>query len=307
MSARIRVNTESLKRGAAELAQLAVEFDKLGSSLYGSIAPLNDYGGQLPNKKTALLVRHDAQSMQIEIAEMDESLRRLAAMFEQADQERNVVFQGLLDRLKERLGWLAEFLWGAPATTPAPTPPMTFTPIFPVTIPPTSMEEAETPTPVEHISPEGITFIARHEATILELYNDPSGNCTIGVGHLVHMGARDGRESETPFKDGITKEQAYDMLAEDVTIAEQAVRDLVTVPLTQAQFDALVSFVYNLGRGQLKESDLLEKLNTGDYDAVAEELNKYVHGSDGQKLPGLVTRRKDEGDLFDNGAYGNGQ
>ena len=167
MGNRIRVNTESLKQGAAELAQLAAEFDKLGSSLYGSIAPLNDYGGQLPNKKTALLVRQEAQGVRIEIAEMDESLRRLAAMFEQADQASQYVFLGWGDWLKERLGWLAVFLWGAPAKTLAP-PPMTFTPIFPMTIPPTPMEEAETPTEVfpksgdiQPGSPEAIELLSR--------------------------------------------------------------------------------------------------------------------------------------------------
>jgi len=147
------------------------------------------------------------------------------------------------------------------------------------------------------ISDAGLEFITGHEGLRLELYNDPAGHATIGVGHLVHLGPIDGRASEAPFADGITEAQAMDLLREDVSTAEDAVRRLVDVPLNQNQFDALVSFTFNLGEGNLASSTLLRRLNEGDYAAVPGELNRWVN-ADGQQLPGLVRRRAEEGELF---------
>ena len=150
-------------------------------------------------------------------------------------------------------------------------------------------------------STEGLEFIGQHEGLRLNLYNDPAGHTTIGYGHLVHYGAIDGSEPEE-FKQGITKERALQLLAEDAANAAQAVKDLVTVSLNQAQFDALVSFTFNLGRGHLQSSDLLERLNNGEYSAVPYELSRWVYGG-GVVLPGLVRRREEEGILFSNGIY----
>ena len=88
-----------------------------------------------------------------------------------------------------------------------------------------------------------------------------------------------------------------EILRYDVALAEKAVNKLVKVPLNQNQFDALVSFVFNIGETQFASSTLLAKLNNQDYQAVPSELNRWVHGS-GKKLPGLINRRRDEGDLF---------
>ena len=66
------------------------------------------------------------------------------------------------------------------------------------------------------VSDSGLRFIADHEGTVLRLYNDPAGHCTIGVGHLVHLGHCDGRGSEQPFLQGITEAQALQLLREDV-------------------------------------------------------------------------------------------
>jgi lysozyme len=71
----------------------------------------------------------------------------------------------------------------------------------------------------------------------------------------------------------------------------------VTVPLTQGQHDALVSFTYNEGAGRLQSSTLLKDLNAGNYAAVPAEFMKWVFGG-GVKLPGLVTRRRAECKLF---------
>lgn len=148
------------------------------------------------------------------------------------------------------------------------------------------------------ISEFGLNFIADHEGIRYNLYNDPVGHCTIGIGHLVHKGNCDGSDaSEQEFLEGITEDRAHELLRSDIAVAERAVNDYVTVPLTQSQFDALVSFAYNIGSGNFRNSDLLAKLNTGDYDSVPKELNKWIYGG-GKVLPGLKTRRSDEGSLF---------
>ncbi|MEL6462555.1 MAG: glycoside hydrolase family protein, partial [Cyanobacteria bacterium J06641_2] len=149
------------------------------------------------------------------------------------------------------------------------------------------------------ISDNGLKFIADHEGMILHLYNDPANHATIGVGHLVHHGPINGSEPEE-FKRGITKERAMEILRSDVITAENTVNKLVKVPLNQNQFDALVSFVFNIGETQFASSTLLTKLNQGDYNCVPSELNRWVHGS-GKKLPGLINRRRDEGNLFGRG------
>ena len=146
------------------------------------------------------------------------------------------------------------------------------------------------------ISDSGLNLITAHEGIVLNLYNCPANHATIGVGHLVHYGPINGTEAEE-FKRGITKERAMELLRSDVSTAENTVNRLVKVPLNQNQFDALVSFVFNIGETQFTSSTLLRKLNQGDYDSVPSELNRWVNGG-GRKLPGLVNRRRDEGNLF---------
>ncbi len=157
------------------------------------------------------------------------------------------------------------------------------------------------PQPISTVSEAGLQFIAKHEGLRLNLYNDPAGHCTIGVGHLVHLGNCNGSEP-AEFRSGISEQRAYELLRSDANTAVQAVKNLVQVPLNQAQFDALTSFTFNLGAGNLQQSDLLERLNNGEYDAVPAELNRWVYGG-GVVLPGLVARRQAEGKLFSTGAY----
>jgi len=78
---------------------------------------------------------------------------------------------------------------------------------------------------------------------------------------------------------------------------EQAVSDLITVPLTQGQFDALVSFTYNLGAGRLRESTLRRKLNSGDYSGAAKEFGKWISKGTPYEA-GLRRRREAERQLF---------
>ena len=151
------------------------------------------------------------------------------------------------------------------------------------------------------VSDQGLDFLTRHEGIVKKLYNDPANHCSIGIGHLVHKGPCNGSEPES-FKDGLTDAEVKDLLRTDAAKAVGPVTRLVTVPLSQQQFDALVSFVFNVGEGNFKSSTLLKELNQGHYDKVPQELNRWVK-AEGKTLPGLVSRRADEGNLFTNGVY----
>ena len=153
------------------------------------------------------------------------------------------------------------------------------------------------------LSSAGAGFIAKFEGFRPKLYNDPSPakNATIGFGHMVHAGPITGKEPQE-FRDGITRARGLELLQADAGASAKAVKKAVTVPLTQPQFDALVSFTYNLGAGNLQQSTLLKRLNKREYDAVPQELNRWVKAN-GATLPGLVKRRAAEGVLFSSGKY----
>jgi lysozyme len=130
-------------------------------------------------------------------------------------------------------------------------------------------------------------LIKLSEGLRLEAYPDTGKVPTIGWGHTkgVEIGDR------------ITKEKAEELLAEDVAEAERAVNHHVRVELTQGQFDALVSFVFNLGEHQFKKSTLLRMLNHKDYLGASNQFRRWVY-DDNVKLPGLVVRRNREQRLF---------
>jgi lysozyme len=130
-------------------------------------------------------------------------------------------------------------------------------------------------------------LIREFEDCRLEAYRCPAGIPTIGVGHTrgVRMGDR------------CTLQQADAWLTEDLHDAEAAVSMLVKKPLTQSQFDALVSFTFNLGASRLGESTLLILLNRGNYTGAAAQFQRWDK-SKGVTLPGLVRRRAAEAALF---------
>jgi lysozyme len=111
---------------------------------------------------------------------------------------------------------------------------------------------------------------------------------TIGYGHT--RGVQTG--------DVCTLDDALGWLADDLVIAEAAIRKHVTVPLTQNQFDALVSLVFNIGEPHFAESTLLRMLNDSQYGAAAAQFDRWVYQKK-RKLPGLVTRRAAERKLFE--------
>jgi len=98
--------------------------------------------------------------------------------------------------------------------------------------------------------------------------------------------------------DRITPEQGESLLHADAGCAADAVARAAVVPLTQGQFDALVSFTFNLGAPALEGSSLLRKLNAGDVVGAAAEFPKWCHAGNAV-LPGLVTRRARERALFE--------
>jgi GH24 family phage-related lysozyme (muramidase) len=95
----------------------------------------------------------------------------------------------------------------------------------------------------------------------------------------------------------ITREQAEQLLRADLQEAEDAVSNLVTVPLNENQFSALVSFVFNLGAGELEDSTLLELLNQGKYSEAADQFLRF-NTDNGEPLEGLTRRREAERQLF---------
>lgn len=139
-------------------------------------------------------------------------------------------------------------------------------------------------------SQKGIDLIKTFEGCRLAAYPDPGSGgepWTIGYGHT--GGVQPG--------DTCTQEQADNWLAADLQKFEKCVSMYVDVAVTQEQFDALVSFAYNLGCGTLRNSTLIRKLNTGDDVGAAEEFSKWTHAS-GNVLNGLVARREAERQLF---------
>lgn len=134
------------------------------------------------------------------------------------------------------------------------------------------------------ISYDGIEQLKAREGFSEYSYPDASGR-SIGYGHFIKPG-----ES---FAEPIDQATADALLASDMQDTETAVNAYVTIPLTQSQFDALVSLVYNIGTGNFKASTLLSKLNAGDITGAAAEFPRW-NKSQGQTLQALVSRRADE-------------
>lgn len=143
------------------------------------------------------------------------------------------------------------------------------------------------------LSDEGLAKIADNEGFSPTAYPDHKGY-SIGYGHLLST-------AELPqyINQTITQDDAKELLARDVASAEQSVRNMIKVPLTQAQFDALVDFTYNMGSGSL--ANIAQTLNTGDYKGAAARMQLYNKVRvNGQLVPnaGLTARRAQEAAAF---------
>jgi len=138
-------------------------------------------------------------------------------------------------------------------------------------------------------SQQGLKLIERFEGLSLTPYQDCVGLWTIGIGHLIGKTLPDNRT--------LTINECYALLASDVKKFELGVARYITAKLTQNQFDALVSFAFNLGLGTLQRSSLRQKLNRGDQEGAVKTWLKY-NKAGGQVVKGLDLRRKAEVSLF---------
>lgn len=139
-------------------------------------------------------------------------------------------------------------------------------------------------------SQKGIDLIKSFEGLKLKAYKCPAGVWTIGYGTT--KGVTPGME--------ITQKQAEELLKRDLRYFELWVDKLIDVPLSQPQFDALVSFTYNLGEGALKGSTLRKFLNQGRYNLVPDQFLRW-NKANKKVLPGLTRRREAEAKMFKEG------
>jgi lysozyme len=139
-------------------------------------------------------------------------------------------------------------------------------------------------------SDQGIEFIKKHEGFSARAYPDPATGgepWTIAYGHT--GGVRRG--------DVCDEAQADFWLRNDIQTAEDAVNELVTQPITQSQFDALVDFIYNVGVANFAKSTLLKKINGNDFDGALNEFVRWDRAG-GREMAGLKRRREEEANLF---------
>lgn len=139
------------------------------------------------------------------------------------------------------------------------------------------------------IAQSTIDFITRQEGLSLTPYRD-AGGYSVGYGHF--LGTEPGPT--------ITKERAEQYLRADLARTANSINTRVRVPLSQNQFDALMSFVYNVGDGAFSKSTLLKKLNAEDYTNAAQEFRRWIY-SQGNAVVALINRRKAERELFEKG------
>lgn len=139
----------------------------------------------------------------------------------------------------------------------------------------------------------GVDLIREFEGLRLTVYLDPVGLPTVGYGHLVRPA------DNLKVGDVITLERAVELLRSDLSNAEKAVTEMTGVELTDNQFAALVSLVYNIGSGNYAKSSVLRHLNAGQYKLAAQAFLMWIRaGRPLRVLPGLVRRRKAERTLF---------
>lgn len=138
------------------------------------------------------------------------------------------------------------------------------------------------------INERGLDIIRKTEGLRLKAYLCPAGIPTIGYGHT----------SGVKLGQSCTRAQAEAWLIEDSSLAGKCVERSCKAPLSENQFSALVSFVFNLGCGAFSKSTLLKKLNARDYEGAASEFPRWNKDDKGKPLKGLTSRRAMEKALF---------
>ncbi len=163
--------------------------------------------------------------------------------------------------------------------------------------------------PATTMSKAGLAKLAQDEGRMRKLYNDPLGHCTVGIGHLVHRGNCNGSEPPGFLHGGLppagnntrapspTLDEAemMDLFAQDVAVRERDILRRLNVPVSQPQFDAILSFVYNVGAGGASRRGLFDAINARNFKEAAAILERGT----GQAL--LASRRAEEAAWFRSG------
>ncbi len=151
---------------------------------------------------------------------------------------------------------------------------------------------------IRKISDAGIDLIKKLEGFSRFVYEDQGGYPTIGIGHLLtrteNMTGKIYINGEPVYyHKGLTDQQCIALLIQDLAVPVNAVNEAVIVPLNQNQFDALASFVFNIGCGNFKRSNLLRVLNSGNYEEVHEQMRLWCYVKE-KVSKGLQKRREEE-------------
>jgi len=154
------------------------------------------------------------------------------------------------------------------------------------------------------VSKDAIEGIKKDEGVRLRPYRCPALLWTVGVGHVInpnHIRVKLDERKGLSIPDGwdrvLSMAEVDDILAKDLATFERGVLRLCPEGLTQGRFDALVSFSFNVGLGNLQRSTIRMKHNRGDFDGAAEGFMAWTKAG-GKELPGLVKRRKHERNLY---------
>jgi len=142
-------------------------------------------------------------------------------------------------------------------------------------------------------SPVGINLIKHYEGFYSKPYRCPAGLWTIGYGHVIN----DGRNLPIDCNRVFLKDEIDALLIADLKRFERGVTLYCPVQLTQNQYDALISFSFNLGLGTLQRSTVRQKINRGDFKGAVKVILQY-NKSSGKVLKGLILRRQDEAKLL---------
>ena len=155
------------------------------------------------------------------------------------------------------------------------------------------------------VSQKCIEQIKKDEGVRNRPYQCPALLYTVGVGHVIdpsHAKVPFANRKQLPIPDGwdrvLSAEEIDEILRKDLARFESGVLRLIKVPMTQGQFDALVSFSFNVGLGNLQNSTLRMKINREDYAGAAEQFLVWTKAG-GRVLPGLVKRRAHEKEMFE--------
>jgi len=155
------------------------------------------------------------------------------------------------------------------------------------------------------VSKEAIEGIKKDEGVRTKPYRCPALLWTVGVGHVIdqnHIRVKFDDRKNLPIPDGwdrvLSMAEVDALLAQDLSTFERGVLRLCPSGLTQGRFDALVSFSFNVGLGNLQRSTISMKHNRGDFEGAAEGFMAWTKAG-GKELPGLVKRRKHERALYE--------